>query len=151
MLVPYDIKCLVPSDAVHPGSGVFRHTVDLPGLQGLHERSLHNVLNKFEVVQAKNASQYRCEFAGLMPEKMIHEVMDARRVAHRNLWIDDLNRTHFHAAAALEDRTVPCHVGRFVDRFSTDEKVSPDKFFTFGKRSTRDDLIRRAQDFAGSL
>src|SRR5262249_21366888 len=148
---PDDVECFVPRDAVHPGCRVLRHTVDLPGFQRLYERSLHNILDKFEVVKAKKARHHSHEFAGLMPEEVIHQVVDARRVAHRKLRIDDLYWAHFNAAATLENRTVLRHVSRLVDRFSTYQKISANDFFTFGKRPIRDDLIRRAQDFAGPL
>src|SRR5262249_16614202 len=110
-----------------------------------------NVLDKFEVVKTKNARQNRYKLAGLMPEEMIHQVVDGRRVAHRNLWIDDLNGTYFNAAAALEDGTVLRHIGRLVNLFSTDQKISPDAFLCSGKRSIRDDFIRRAQAFPTPL
>src|SRR5262249_10839751 len=109
------------------------------------------VLHKFEVVKAKNARHYSYEFAGLMPEEMVHQVLDARRVTHRKLRIDDLYWTHFNAAATLENGAILRHIGRLVDRFSSDQKISADDFFTSGNGPFRIDFVRRAQDLPASL
>jgi hypothetical protein len=71
-----------------------------------------------------------------MPEEVIHEAVDVRRVAH-GLGINHLDGSDFNAAAALEDRTILRHLGRLIECFRTNQEVSADDLLAFREGAVR--------------
>ncbi len=72
-LPPQRVNCQVASGPVKPAGRVFRHTAPRPGFQGLHERSLNNILDEFEPAHTERPGQHGVEPAELVAKKVLHQ------------------------------------------------------------------------------
>jgi hypothetical protein len=76
---PQRVDRQVAGGTVEPASRVFRHSAPGPGFQGLHERSLNDVLDEFKPANAERPGQHSAEPAGLVAKKVLHQ---CARFAH---------------------------------------------------------------------